>query len=351
MKINERINVAILGASGYTGCELIRILSNHPNVNIVALTADKSIGKPVGSLFPNLSNLKLPNFKKIDELDFNEKDSANSIDVVFSALPSGQTQEFATSISQLIIDLSADFRLNDPDLFEQVYGFSHKCPNRQVDAVYGLTELYRDKIAASKLIANPGCYPTSVLLPLIPLLKESFIDLENIIIDSKSGVTGAGRSLKQSSLFSEVSEGIHPYGVGHHRHAPEIEQALMEAANCDVRITFTPHLVPMNRGILSTIYLCSDKDANTIRGYLEEYFSKETFVKILDKDKLPRTSDVRGSNNCFISVTQDRVAGKIIICSVIDNLVKGASGQAVQNMNLICGLNEDMGLTSLAIFP
>lgn len=351
MNTDKKVNVAILGASGYTGSELIRILSHHPKVNIVALTADKNFGKSIGNLFPSFSNLKLPVLKKINEINFHEKGSLDTIDLVFSALPSGQLQEIISSIPQIIIDLSADFRLENLDIFEEVYGFQHKCPSKQTDAVYGLTELFREKISSSRLIANPGCYPTSILLPLIPLCKEGVIDLEGIIIDSKSGVTGAGRSLKQSSLFAEVSEGVHAYGVGFHRHAPEIEQALVGAANNDVKITFTPHLVPMNRGILSTIYLSSDNGANKIRTFLKEYYSNDFFVNILDKGNFPRTSDVRGTNNCFISVTQDKISGKIIICSVIDNLVKGASGQAVQNMNLIYGFNDNLGLKSLSIFP
>lgn len=351
MDKNKFVNIVVLGASGYTGSELIRILSYHPKINIVGLSADRNAGKFLGDIFPHLSQLNLPKLKHIDELDFNEDDPNKKIDVVFSALPSGEAQVVASKISQLLIDLSADFRLNDKTVFKEAYGFEHQSPEKQSEAVYGLTELSRNQLSKSNLVANPGCYPTSVLIPLIPLVRERFIDLENIIIDSKSGVSGAGRSLKESSLFTEVSEGIHAYGLGTHRHAPEIEQQLSNEAGQNIRISFTPHLVPMNRGILSTIYICTNTKENDLREFLNNFYKNDTFIKILDKGGIAQTRYVRGSNNCFISITQDRVAGKIIICSVIDNLIKGASGQAVQNMNVRLGFRESEGLNSLAIFP
>jgi N-acetyl-gamma-glutamyl-phosphate reductase len=341
--------VAILGASGYTGAELVRLLVRHPQVELGALTADRQAGKPLGEVFPHLGHLGLPGLVKIDEVDW------SGIEVAFVALPHGTTQEVVAKLPRhlKIIDLSADFRLDDIAAYAQWYGHEHRAPALQREAVYGLTELKRQAIKGARLVANPGCYPTSAQLPLVPLLEAKAIDTRDIIIDSKSGVSGAGREAKQGSLFAEVSEGIHAYGVANHRHMPEIEQGLSEAAGAPIIVNFTPHLMPMNRGILSTIYvrLANGAKARDLRATLARRYDKEPFVRIVPEGTVPATRHVRGSNHCLIGVFEDRVPGRAIILSVIDNLVKGASGQAVQNMNLVLGIDETAGLEQEALFP
>ena len=347
--MDQQIRTAILGASGYTGAELVRLLADHPMANIAALTADRKAGQPLAAVFPQLAWLDLPDLVSIDQVDW------SSIDFVFCALPHGTTQDVIAGLppDQKIVDLSADFRLADTAQYAEVYGHAHRAPVLQEEAVYGLTELARKAVANAKLVANPGCYPTSALLPLIPLVQNGLIDASDIIIDAKSGVTGAGRALKESSLYAEVGEGIHAYGVGFHRHAPEIEQELGRAAKRKITVNFTPHLMPMNRGILSTIYVrCADgQNADTIRQALFETYDNEPFVKVLPEGTVPQTRHVRGSNHCLISVTADRLPGRVILCSVEDNLVKGAAGQAIQNMNVMLGLSETMGLTQAPLFP
>jgi N-acetyl-gamma-glutamyl-phosphate reductase len=252
-----------------------------------------------------------------------------------------------------VIDLSADFRLRDPALYEGTYGQPHRAMARQEDAVYGLTELARDAIRATDLVANPGCYPTAAQLPLRPLLEAGLIELDPIVIDAKSGVTGAGRAAKETSLHAEVSEGLHAYGVSTHRHTPEIEQGLADAAGQPVAVTFTPHLVPMNRGILATIYvhLAPGVQPGDLQAELERRYGDEPFVRVLPFKSLPATRHVRGTNLCLIAVHPGRLPGRAILISVIDNLVKGASGQALQNMNLMLGLPETMGLDQAPLFP
>jgi N-acetyl-gamma-glutamyl-phosphate reductase len=346
---DNRIRIGILGASGYTGAELIRILARHPAADIRLLSAERSAGKPVEEVFPHLGGLDLPRLIHIDDADW------SALDMVFCALPHGTTQQVIAGLPGhlKVVDLSADFRLADLDAYETWYGHAHQAPELQREAVYGLTEIKREAIRAARLCANPGCYPTASQLPLIPLLEAGLIAAEDIVIDAKSGVSGAGRAAKESSLFAEVAEGIHAYGVASHRHAPEIEQGLSEAAGRAVWVSFTPHLVPMNRGILATTYvrLSGGETAAELRRALAERYEDEPFVQVLPLGGVPATRHVRGSNHCLIGVVADRVPGRAILISAIDNLVKGASGQAVQNMNLMAGFSETLGLEQAALFP
>jgi len=339
--MKKSLNIAIIGASGYTGAELVRILLSHPHANIALLTGDSQAGKTIGKVYPHLAQTKLPSLITIEQADFSK------IDVAFCCLPHGTTQTVIANLpkSLKIIDLSADFRLADVNEYATWYGHAHQAPALQKEAVYGLTELARDQIKNSRLIANPGCYPTSAILPLVPLLKAGAIEKTGIIIDAKSGVTGAGRSAKQANLFTEINDGISAYGIANHRHTPEIEQGLG-----GVTVTFTPHLVPMNRGILSTIYVGCSNVAKA-REILEQTYKNEPFVHILPAGSAPTTHQVRGTNHCVINIFESRIKGEAIIVSAIDNLVKGASGQAVQNMNLMFGFEETAGLTMTAVFP
>ena len=343
------INTAILGASGYTGAELLRLLAHHPHVRIKALTAEKRAGATMGEVFPHLAALDLPRLVKIADVDFSR------IDAVFCALPHGLTQEVVAALpSHLkIVDLSADFRLHDVATYAKWYGHEHLAPALQKVAVYGLTEFARDAVKSARLIANPGCYPTSAQLPLVPLIEAGLIDTSDIIIDAKSGVTGAGREAKEANLFAEVSEGIHAYGVANHRHAPEIEQGLSQVVGRDIVVNFTAHLMPMSRGILSSIYvkLANGASADDLRAALAKRYAEEPFVRVLAAGSSPATRHVRGTNNCLIAVFADRVKGRAIVLSAIDNLVKGASGQAIQNFNVQAGLPETMALQQEALFP
>lgn len=343
------INTAILGASGYTGAELLRLLAHHPDVRIKALTAEKRAGSAMGEVFPHLAALNLPPLVKIADVDF------TGIDSVFCALPHGLTQEVVAALPThlKIIDLSADFRLYDTATYAQWYGHEHPAPELQKHAVYGITEFAREAVKSARLIANPGCYPTSAQLPLVPLIEAGAIDIDDIIIDAKSGVTGAGREAKEANLFAEVSEGIHAYGVANHRHAPEIEQGLSKIAGRDIVVNFTAHLMPMSRGILSSIYvkLANGATAEDLRATLMKRYASEPFVRVVPAGQSPATRHVRGTNNCLIGVFADRVKGRAIVLSVIDNLVKGASGQAIQNFNVQSGLPETTALEQEALFP
>ena len=343
------VSIGILGATGYTGIELLRLVQDHPSVRVACMTSDRYAGQPIAAVFPHLAGRPLPTLAKIEDAD------PGALDVVFGCLPHGTTQDVIRELPRgpKVIDLSADFRLHDPALYERTYGQPHRAVARQQDAAYGLTELAREAIRATDLVANPGCYPTSAQLPLRPLLAAGLIALDPIIIDAKSGVTGAGRAAKEASLHSEVSEGLHAYGVASHRHAPEIEQGLTEAAGEPVAVSFTPHLVPMNRGILATIYvrLQDGVDAPDLQAELERSYEGEPFVRVLPFKSLPATRHVRGTNLCLIAVHPDRVPGRAILLCVIDNLVKGASGQALQNMNLMLGLPETLGLGQAPLFP
>ncbi len=349
MSSPEKIRIAVLGASGYTGAELLRFLLRHPAAEITALTAEKNAGQKTGAVLPHLDFEDLPGLARVAEVDWSR------VDLAFCCLPHGVTQDVIAGLPRhvRIVDLSADFRLADVEAYAAAYGQKHRAPALQKEAVYGLTEIYRAQIEKARLVANPGCYPTSAQLPLIPLLREKLIEAADIVIDSKSGVTGAGREAKPGSLYAEVGEGVHAYGVATHRHAPEIDQGLSAAAGRTVTASFTPHLMPMNRGLLSTIYvkLAAGKTAGDLRGALEAAYAGEAFVKILPEGLSPATRHVRGVNLCVTGVFADRRAGRAILVSAIDNLVKGASGQAIQNMNRMSGLPETMGLDYIALFP
>jgi N-acetyl-gamma-glutamyl-phosphate reductase len=349
----DKAKIGVLGASGYTGAELVRLLLRHPRADIVLLTADRRAGKTMADVFPQFSPYALPTLTSVDEADWN----ALRLDLAFCALPHGTTQKvikdvMARAPATKIVDLSADFRLTDPAAYARWYGHEHSAPELQREAVYGLTENYRDKIKTSRLVANPGCYTSCAELALIPLLKMKIIDADEIVIDAKSGMTGAGRAAKEDMLFSEVSEGIHAYGVGHHRHMAELDQEFSVAAGRQVIATFTPHLVPMNRGILSTIYVRGVKASpQDLHAVLLKSYAKEPFVHVLPFGSVPQTRHVRGSNMTFIGITADRIGGRAIIVAALDNLTKGASGQAVQNMNVMLGYPETMGLEQVALFP
>jgi N-acetyl-gamma-glutamyl-phosphate reductase len=351
--MSDKAKIGVLGASGYTGAELVRLLLRHPRVEIALLTADRRAGKTMADVFPQFAPYALPTLSSVEDADW----QALGLDLAFCALPHGTTQKvikdlLARAPRTKVVDLSADFRLADPEAYARWYGHEHFAPELQKEAVYGLTEIYRDKIKMARLVANPGCYTTCAELALIPLLKAKAIDPDEIVIDAKSGMTGAGRAAKEEMLFSEVSEGIHAYGVGRHRHMAELDQEFSLAAGRDVVVTFTPHLVPMNRGILSTIYVrglkVSPQDLHTL---LLKSYAKEPFVHVLPFGTVPQTRHVRGSNMTFIGVVADRIAGRAIIGAALDNLTKGASGQAVQNMNLMLGFPEAMGLEQVALFP
>jgi N-acetyl-gamma-glutamyl-phosphate reductase len=304
-------------------------------------------------VFPQFAPYALPALTSIEAADWSEL----ALDVVFCALPHGTTQKvikdlMARAPGTKVVDLSADFRLADPAAYARWYGHEHFAPELQKTAVYGLTEIYRAEIKAAKLVANPGCYTTCAELPLIPLLRGKAIDPDEIVVDAKSGMTGAGRTAREEMLFSEVSEGFHAYGVGHHRHMAELDQEFSLAAGRDVVVSFTPHLVPMNRGIFSTIYVRGlNASPQDLHAMLLKSYANEPFVHVLPFGTLPQSRHVRGSNMTFIGVAADRVPGRAIVVSTLDNLTKGASGQAVQNMNVVLGLPETTGLEQVALFP
>ena len=341
-----KAKIGVLGASGYTGAELLRLLLRHPRLDIVLLTADRRAGKPMADVFPQFAPYPLPMLTAIEEANW----KALGLDLAFCALPHGTTQKVIADLlmrapATKVVDLSADFRLADPAAYAHWYRHEHAAPELQKEAVYGLTEVYRPQIKTARLVANPGCYTTCAELALIPLLKAKAIDPDEIIIDAKSGMTGAGRAAREDMLFAEVSEGFHAYGVGHHRHMSELDQEFSKAAGRNVIVTFTPHLVPMNRGILSTIYVRGFKAApEDLHTLLSKAYANETFVHVLPFRTLPQTRHVRGSNMTFIGIAADRIAGRAIIVSALDNLTKGASGQAVQNMNVMLGLDQTTGL-------
>jgi N-acetyl-gamma-glutamyl-phosphate reductase len=354
-----KAKIGVLGASGYTGAELVRLLLTHPRVELVLLTADRRAGQTMADVFPQFAPYPLPTLTALDAADW----KALGLDLAFCALPHGTTQKVISDViartdATKVVDLSADFRLADLDAYARWYGRDHTAPALQKTAVYGLTEIYRAEVASARLVANPGCFTSCAELALIPLLRAKAIDPDEIVIDAKSGVSGAGRGLREDILFAEVSEGFHAYGVGHHRHMAELDQEFSKAAGREVVVSFTPHLVPMNRGILSTIYVRAPKDARgtkpspqDLHALLLKSYANEPFVHVLPFGKLPQTRHVRGSNMTFIGVAADRIPGRAIIVSALDNLTKGASGQAVQNMNLMLGFPETMGLEQVALFP
>lgn len=381
------IATAILGASGYTGAELLRLLHRHPAFHIAALTGDSQAGKPIEAVYPHLRTRALPALVKHSDVDFSD------IRLVFCCLPHGTTQEIIAGLPApvRIVDLSADFRLLDIAAYEQWYGHAHRAPALQKAAVYGLSEHYAAEIQTARLVANPGCYPTCSLLPLLPLLRASLIDPTRILINALSGISGAGRSAKQEMLFTELDGGVSAYGIGHHRHVAEIEQELQKAVNGTqqspasdraepvrnepgesalsprsgaeqspagdlaepVKISFTPHLVPMTRGMLATLSLKLTNGATVAdaRRALATRYADAPFVQVLAEGSAASTHQVRGTNQCFISAHAGRLPGELIIVSVIDNLVKGASGQALHNANLMFGLPESTNLELTAVFP
>jgi len=344
--------IAVFGASGYTGAELVRLLLRHPKVTIKGLTADRKAGQAISAVFPQFVGFDLPKLVTIEDLD------PAAFDLIFCALPHATTQAVIKNVlekvpEQKIVDLSADFRLSDPAAYEKWYGHPHQAIELQSQAVYGLVEIYRDEIKEARLVANPGCFTTTSILAIVPLIEAGAINPDEIVIDSKTGMTGAGRSAKENMLFSEVSEGIHAYGVAHHRHMAELDQEFSRAANRSVTPTFTPHLAPMNRGIYATHYVRAEGKTSVeqIHRVLADFYKGEPFVQVLPMGEVPQSRHVRGSNNVQIGVIADRVAGRAIVISTLDNLVKGASGQAVQNMNLMLGYAETMGLEQIALFP
>lgn len=345
------LNIAIVGSSGYTGGELYRLLLLHPGVTVTAVTSEKSAGKPLTDVFPQLLGLTRLVCEPLDP-----EAIAKKADFVFLALPHVTAQETAKRFHVLgkkVVDLSADYRLSDPGLYEQWYEHCHQYPELLKKAVYGLPELHRDQIKNAELTANPGCYPTGAILGLAPLVAGRMIDLATIIVDSKSGVSGAGRTPSLAHHYPEVNEGFMAYKIGAHRHTPEIEQELSLIAGDRVTVSFTPHLVPMNRGILTTIYarLTSETDTGRLHDLVSKFYRDEPFVRVLSAGRFPNTRHVRGSNFCDIGVHADQRTGRAVVVTAIDNLVKGASGQAIQNMNLMAGFNETEGLKQAAVFP
>lgn len=346
-----KIRIGVLGASGYTGADLVRLAARHPRIEIVALTANTHAGKQMKEVFPHFFMLDLPILVEWERVDW------TGLDAVFCGLPHGTTQEITAAVlvanpAVKVIDMSADFRLRDMKTYARWYGHEHRAPQLQGEAVYGLTEFYRDAIRKARLIACPGCYPTAALLALVPLARAALIDPQDIVIDAKSGVSGAGRGLKQNSLFCEAGEGLSPYSLGSHRHAPEIEQEIAAAAGQDVTVNFTPHLIPMSRGELCTSYVrLGNATADDLRAALDDAYRDEPFVHVAPSGVAPQTQNVRGSNYVQIGVFADRIKGRAIVVSVLDNLVKGSAGQALQNFNIAFGLEETSGLLQLPLFP
>ncbi|UWQ47394.1 N-acetyl-gamma-glutamyl-phosphate reductase [Leisingera aquaemixtae] len=338
--------VAILGASGYTGAELVRLIAQHPNIEIAALSADRKAGMTMAEVFPHLRHMALPVLCKIDEIDF-----AN-IDLCFCALPHKTSQDVIKALPKdlKIVDLSADFRLRDPAEYEKWYGNPHAALEQQEEAVYGLTEFYREEIKSARLVAGTGCNAATGQFALRPLIEAGVIDLDEIILDLKCAVSGAGRSLKENLLHAELSEGYNAYAIGGtHRHLGEFDQEFSKLAGRPVKVQFTPHLLPVNRGILATVYVKGD--AQAIHAAFAKAYADEPFIELLPFGEAPSTHHVRGSNFCHIGVAQDRIAGRAIVFAALDNLTKGSSGQALQNANLMLGENETEGLMMAPLFP
>lgn len=337
--------IAILGASGYTGAELVRLIATHPLLEIAALTADRKAGQTMGEVFPHLRHLDLPRLTTIADVDF------GGIDLAFCALPHATSQEVIATLPRTlkIVDLSADFRLRDPEVYARWYGGPHKALDLQAEAVYGLTEFYREAIKCARLVAGTGCNAATGMYAISPLLKAGAIDPDEIVIDLATGVSGAGRSPKEGMLHSEVSEGFHAYNVAKHRHLAEFDQEFGAIAGRPVEVTFTPHLLPQNRGILATVYVRGE--AERIHAALAAAYAEEPFVVVLPFGEAPATRHVRGSNFVHLGVIPDRRPGRVMVFSALDNLCKGSSGQALQNANLMLGLPETLGLMAPPLFP
>jgi len=345
------LRVGIVGASGYTGVELARLLAGHPEIHLTVATSRQYAGKLLAEVFPNLR-------KRVDIRCENPtiEELIDQADFFFTAVPHKTAMDIVPRLlaaGKKVVDLSADYRIHDPAVYQAWYQ-EHTSPQFLAEAAYGLPELYRDQIRTARLTANPGCYPTSAILALAPLLREGLIDPATLIIDSKSGTSGAGRAANVGTLFCEVNDGFKPYKVGGtHRHIPEIEQELSAAAGAPVTVSFTPHLLPISRGILSTMYaaLTSAGHGTDLQALYEAIYADEPFVRVLPAGVPPATQHVRGSNCCDISLQKDQRTGRLIVMSAIDNIVKGASGQAVQNMNLMNGFPETAGLMGAPLFP
>ena len=342
------VKIGIIGATGYTGVELLRLLAQHPQVELRVITSRGEAGKPVADMFPNLRG-------HVD-LAFSEPDgkALAACDVVFSATPNGIAMTHARALLSAgvkLIDLAADFRLKDPTLWEKWYGMPHACPELLAEAVYGLPEINRAQIKKARLIANPGCYPTAVQLGFLPLVEQGLVDIQNLIADAKSGVSGAGRKAEVHTLFSEASDNFKAYAVAGHRHLPEIVQGLDTAAGNAVGLTFVPHLTPMIRGIHATLYARLQDPRVDLQKLYQERYAVEPFVDVLPANSHPDTRSVRAANLCRVAVHRPQGGNTVVILAVIDNLVKGAAGQAVQNMNLMFGLAETTGLTQLPVSP
>ncbi len=345
------IKAGIIGATGYAGAEIVRLLMGHPEVEIKWYGSRSYIDQRYADIYRNMFQI-VEDVCKDDNLD----KLAEEVDVIFTATPQGFcasviNEEILSKVK--VIDLSADFRIKDVKTYEKWYGIEHKSPEYMKEAVYGLCEINREDIKKARLVANPGCYTTCSILSLYPLVKEGLIDPSTIIIDAKSGTSGAGRGVKMDNLFCEVNENMKAYGVATHRHTPEIEEQLGYAAGEEIILNFTPHLVPMNRGILVTAYssLKEKVSYETVRAAYDKYYAKEKFVRVLDKDVCPQTKWVEGSNYVDVNFKIDERTGRVIVMGALDNLVKGAAGQAVQNMNLVFGLEESTGLELVPMFP
>jgi N-acetyl-gamma-glutamyl-phosphate reductase len=342
------ISVGIVGGTGYTGVELLRVLAMHPKIEVQVVTSRSEVGKKVSSIYPNL----LPNF----ELVFTKPDlvTLKKCDCVFFAAPNGTAMQMVPELLEAgvkVIDLAADFRIKDASTWEQWYKLAHACPNVLQTAVYGLPELHRDEIKKAQLVANPGCYPTATILGFLPLLESGVVKDAQLIADTKSGTSGAGRAANVPTLFSEAGENFKAYNVNAHRHWPEIKQELELVASHDVNFVFTPHLVPMVRGIFATLYVTKTNAPNNLTEHYLQRYKNEPFVQVLEEDVLPETKHVRASNQCILSVSRPYDGDTVVILSVIDNLVKGAAGQAVQNMNLMFGIEETTSLLQPALYP
>ena len=345
-----KARVGIIGATGYTGVELLRLLLHHPQVEVAALTSQKYAGMPIDQVFPSLMK-HLP--LKCEEL--NVEQISKKTDFVFTAVPHKTAMEVVPLFhrqGKKIVDLSADFRFRNAAVYEKWYQ-KHTSADLLPESVYGLPELHREEIRNARIVGNPGCYPTGALIGLSPLVKKGMISVDHIVVDSKSGVSGAGRDVVLESLFCEVNEGVKAYKIFAHRHTPEIDQELSRLAQKEMNVTFVPHLIPMDRGILSTLYVRLTKKMKTeeLLHAIEDFYQGEPFIRTYPKGKLPSTKDVRGSNFCGIGVTVSESDDRAVIVTAVDNLVKGASGEAVQNMNIMLGFPETMGLDVLPLFP
>lgn len=344
------MKVSIVGATGYAGAELLKILLNHPEVEVAHITSESSTGKKISTLYPHLKNICEVELESLQEI---EKIGADS-DFIFIALPHGHAMDVAKKLENLpvrIIDLGADFRFSDTAIYEDWYKVEHTYKN--APRVYGLAELYREEIKSAKIIGNAGCFTTASILALAPLVKHHLVEVDSIIVDAKSGVSGAGRGLKLGNHFPELYDNFKAYNVAHHRHTPEIEQALKDLGGEEVIINFTPHLVPMSRGILATCYakLKEEVSAGTIEAAFQKLYGKEKFIRLLGRDAYPETKFVRGSNYCDIAWHIDERTNRVIVLSAIDNLVKGAAGQAVQNLNIAAGFEESTALDFVPVYP